>query len=112
MWVNVCKRCRTPGDHQHHREHHAHDAIGHRSYADSDSGLCQRARGHVVYYDEDGLHAASQRTVEKADGAAPTVAFVGDSFVEALQVSQERSFVGRLEAFASGGTTVRERRHI
>ena len=63
--------------------------------------------GHVVYYDEDSLRAAPQRALERADGAAPTVAFVGDSFVEALQLSHERSFVGRLEEFASGGATVR-----
>ena len=42
--VNVCERCRTAGCHQHRREQHRHDSIGHHSYADARPGRCQRSR--------------------------------------------------------------------
>ena len=54
--------------------------------------------GHKVYYDENGLIADPNRAYSKRDTStsAHRVAFLGDSFTEALQVPYEDSFVGIL----------------
>lgn len=56
--------------------------------------------GHVVYFDEDGLRADPEATKERRAVSQTTVVLMGDSFVEALQVSHEDSFAGRLQAAA------------
>ena len=82
--------------------HHVH-AKDHRfiSYHRS-----QEYGGHLVYYDPEGLRASPTRSAIDAAPAEFVVAFVGDSFVEALQVSHEESFVGRLQAAAGPRTRV------
>lgn len=66
--------------------------------------------GHVVHYDADQLRVAGRgvRPAEtsRATRAKTVVAFMGDSFVEALQVAYEGSFVGRLEAQVGGNVRV------
>ena len=62
--------------------------------------------GHVVYYDEDGRRA-SPRGRRDSGTERFSVAFLGDSFVEAPQVSHDDSFVGRLESVARGRASVR-----
>ena len=60
----------------------------------------QEYGGHVVYYDSEGLRAAPEGSIGNEDSPEFVVAFLGDSFVEALQVSYEDSFVGRLQVSA------------
>lgn len=56
--------------------------------------------GHLVYYDDEGLRALPGESTENEGTPDFIAAFLGDSFVEAIQVSHENSFVGRLEAGA------------
>ena len=58
--------------------------------------------GHVVRYDRNGLRVAAAQTSDAGSAGEGdlVVAFMGDSFVEALQVAYEESFVGRLQAQA------------
>ena len=83
--------------------HHVH-VSDHRfiSYHSS-----QEYGGHLVYYDNDGLRASPEATTKEEGTPTFVVAFLGDSFVEALQVSHEESFVGRLEAAAPSGVSTR-----
>ena len=69
----------------------------------------QEYGGHLVYYDDEGLRASSEGSIENEETPEFVVAFLGDSFVEALQVSHEDSFVGRLEA--SAPDTIRTRNY-
>lgn len=64
--------------------------------------------GHVVRYDGEGYVTDPDHRPrpEKARGVY-RAAFMGDSFVEALQVSYADSFVGRLADYGSGQTVVR-----
>ena len=62
--------------------------------------------GHVVYYDAEGRRAPLEEANNGEDTPEFVVAVVGDSFVEALQVAYEDSFVGRLQAGAAARTQV------
>ena len=62
--------------------------------------------GHVVYYDEAGRRAHPDQSAVDLTGYEGAVAVMGDSFVEALQVAHEDSFVGRLQTAANGHTPV------
>lgn len=57
--------------------------------------------GHSVFYDEWGRRADPDGIRDNTDKDNVSVAMMGDSFVEALQVSYGDSFVGRLRAAAA-----------
>jgi hypothetical protein len=64
--------------------------------------------GHLVYYDDQGLVAdPASRTGESAADTKYRVAFVGDSFTEARQVSWANSFVGLLSVAGADSATVK-----
>lgn len=82
--------------------HHAHPR-DHRFVSYHRSG---EYGGHVVYYDEAGRRADPSPRAAEAASTRTIVAFMGDSFVEALQVSFEQSFVGRLDRMSEGRATI------
>jgi len=52
--------------------------------------------GHMIYYDENGLMSAKTSKI-KSKGDTCRIAFLGDSFTEAVQVDYEDSFVGLID---------------
>lgn len=64
--------------------------------------------GHHIFYDADGLRTSGSTVNEMAAAAAKStrIAFMGDSFVEAISVSFEDSFVGRLKATGNPETAL------
>ena len=54
--------------------------------------------GHKVYYDENGYRVKSKNLPIGEDKSSQRIAFLGDSFTEATQVSWEQSFVGLIES--------------
>ena len=63
--------------------------------------------GHYVHYDQDGLIHDPTSTKMQNQNEKYRVAFVGDSFVEALQVPFSKSFVGILQKQAKGNVTIK-----
>ncbi len=82
--------------------HHAHP----RNYRFVSYHRSGEYGGHIVYFDEDGLRADPEATSESRAVSQTTVALMGDSFVEALQVSHEDSFPGRLQAAAPDDASI------
>ena len=60
--------------------------------------------GHIVYYDSDGCSADPDSQVPQSANSRLRIAFMGDSFTEAVQVPYHLSFVGRLKQARSDAT--------
>jgi len=54
--------------------------------------------GHMIYYDENGLRIAEPSGFKKNVNDSCRIAFLGDSYTEAVQVGYEQSFVGLLDS--------------
>jgi hypothetical protein len=63
--------------------------------------------GHTIYFDEERLVSAPEPTMKLTGAPVHRVAFLGDSFVESLQVDFSKSFVGRLQEGAAGCTEMK-----
>lgn len=53
---------------------------------------------HLIHYDEDSLSADPYQTKPKLENIKYRIAFIGDSFTEAVQVPYSDSFVGILQS--------------
>ena len=62
--------------------------------------------GHTIFYDDAGRRANPEHPQFDQTDSEVTVVVMGDSFVEALQVAHEESFVGRLQDAASPNASV------
>ncbi len=62
--------------------------------------------GHTIFYDDAGRRANPEHPQLDQTDSKMTVVVMGDSFVEALQVAHEESFVGRLQDAASPNASV------
>ena len=62
--------------------------------------------GHTIFYDDAGRVANPEHPQFDQTDSEVTVVVMGDSFVEALQVAHEESFVGRLQDAASPKASV------
>lgn len=82
--------------------HHVHPA-GYRFLSYTPTG---EYGGHEVYYDKDRLSANPNRNYPSVNyNTTCRIAFLGDSFTEAIQVPYENSFVGVLER--NSGCTIK-----
>ena len=62
--------------------------------------------GHTVFYDAAGRRANPEDPQGRRTDSDVSVVVMGDSFVEALQVAHEESFVGRLQDAAPPNASV------
>jgi hypothetical protein len=72
--------------------HHTHP----RSYEFLSNAPSGEYGGHYVYYDQHGLVSDPEGTASKEVNCR--IAFLGDSFTEARQVTYKKSFVGLLDS--------------